>query len=158
MRDELARVAPAELLVSDQQAETFREIEGALAHDGYAFLPEQAVFTLCEHFKVKSLDGFGCREMRAAVAAAGAIVHYLKHQLRRKIDHLTALRCDVPAAHVMLDLATQANLELVASRGARDMSLLARSIARSRRWAGGSCGAGFCSRCAIWRSWNAGSR
>ncbi len=125
LRDELARVAPAELLVSDQQADAFREIEGTLAHDGYAFLPEQAVFILCEHFKVKSLDGFGCTEMRAAVAAAGAIVHYLKHQLRRKIDHLTALRCDVPAAHVLLDLATQANLELVSSRGARDMSLLA---------------------------------
>ncbi|HMJ07024.1 MAG TPA: DNA mismatch repair protein MutS [Chthoniobacterales bacterium] len=123
--DQLARVSPAELLISDQQAEVFAEIEGTLAHDGYAFLPEQAVFILCEHFGVKSLDGFGCGGMRQAVAAAGAIVHYLKHQLRRKIDHLTSLRCDVPDAHVVLDLATQANLELVVSRGARDMSLLA---------------------------------
>jgi DNA mismatch repair protein MutS len=62
--------------------------------------------------------------MPAAVAAAGAIVHYLKHQLRRKIDHLTSLRCDAPAEHVLLDSATQANLELVGSRGARDTSLL----------------------------------
>jgi DNA mismatch repair protein MutS len=62
--------------------------------------------------------------MPAAVAAAGAIVHYLKHQLRRKIDHLTSLRCDAPADHVLLDSATQANLELVESRGARDASLL----------------------------------
>ena len=97
-----------------------RRCEGALAHDSYAFLPEQAVFTLCEHFEVKSLDGFGCGAMPAAVAAAGAIVHYLKHQLRRKIDHLTALRCEVSGDHVMLDLATQANLELVDfARGAR---------------------------------------
>ncbi|MGZ4985988.1 MAG: DNA mismatch repair protein MutS, partial [Chthoniobacterales bacterium] len=79
----------------------------------------------CEHFGVKSLDGFGCTEMPAAIAAAGAIVHYLKHQLRRKIDHLTALRCDLPGEHVVLDLATQVHLELVASRGARDTSLLA---------------------------------
>jgi DNA mismatch repair protein MutS len=124
LQDELARVAPAELLISDGQQDTFAAIDGTLAHDGYAFLPEQAVFTLCEHFAVKSLDGFGCAEMPAATAAAGAIVHYLKHHLRRKIDHLTSLRCDVSGAHVMLDLATQANLELVASRGARDMSLL----------------------------------
>src|SRR3954451_9044160 len=124
LQDELARVAPAELLISDSQQEIFAAIDGTLAHDGYAFLPEQAVFTLCEHFGVKSLDGFGCAEMPAATAAAGAIVHYLKHHLRRKIDHLTSLRCDVSGAHVMLDLATQANLELVASRGARDMSLL----------------------------------
>ena len=122
--DELARVAPAELLVSDTQQELFPELERTLPHDSYAFLPEQATFTLCEHFKVKSLDGFGCGEMRQAVAAAGAIVHYLKHQLRRKIDHLTSLRCDVPAEHVVLDIATQANLELVTSRGARDTSLL----------------------------------
>ncbi len=59
------------------------------------------------------------------IAAAGAIVHYLKHQLRRKIDHLAALRCDAPSDHVLLDAATQANLELVSSRSARDTSLLA---------------------------------
>ncbi len=122
--DELARVAAAELLVSDQQQELFADVERTLLHDGYAFLPEQAAFTLCEHFRVKSLDGFGCSAMPQAVAAAGAIVHYLKHQLRRKIDHLTGLRCDVPAEHVVLDIATQANLELVSSRGARDTSLL----------------------------------
>src|SRR5947199_260930 len=101
------------------------QINGALGYDTYAFLPEQAAFTLREHFKVKSLDGFGCGEMPQAVAAAGAIVHYLKHQLRRNIDHLTSLRCDAPAHYVVLDAATQTNLELVESRSARDTSLLA---------------------------------
>src|SRR3989454_6320750 len=123
--DELARVSPSELLVSEEQKQQFSEIDGALGYDTYAFLPEQAAFTLCEHFKVKSLDGFGCGEMPQAVAAAGAIVHYLKHQLRRKIDHLTSLRCDAPAHYVVLDAATQTNLELVESRSARDTSLLA---------------------------------
>jgi DNA mismatch repair protein MutS len=124
LQDEIARVSPTELLISSEQKEQTGDIDHALEYDSYAFLPEQAVFTLCEHFKVKSLDGFGCAQMPVAVAAAGAIVHYLKHQLRRKIDHLTSLRCDAPADHVMLDSATQANLELVESRGARDASLL----------------------------------
>src|SRR6184192_1554526 len=123
--DELARVAPSELLVSDEQKQQFTEIAGALGYDDYAFLPEQAAFTLCEHFKVKSLDGFGCARMPQAIAAAGAIVHYLKHQLRRNIDHLTSLRCDAPSDHVLLDAATQTNLELVESRNSRDTSLLA---------------------------------
>src|ERR1700758_5432609 len=123
--DELARVSPAELLVSDEQQQQFKEIPSALGYDSYAFLPEQAVFTLCEHFKVKSLDGFGCRQMSQAVAAAGAIVHYLKHQLRRKIDHLSSLRTDAPADYVLLDAATQINLELVESRSVRDTTLLA---------------------------------
>ncbi len=123
--DELVRVSPSELLVSDEQKRQFADVEGVLGYDTYAFLPEQAAFTLCEHFKVKSLDGFGCAEMPQAVAAAGAIVHYLKHQLRRNIDHLTSLRCDAPAHYVVLDAATQTNLELVESRSARDTSLLA---------------------------------
>jgi DNA mismatch repair protein MutS len=123
--DELARVAPAELLVSDEQKEQFAKFTSALGYDSYAFLPEQAAFTLCEHFKVKSLDGFGCARMPQAIAAAGAIVHYLKHQLRRNIDHVTALRSDAPSDQVLLDAATQANLELVESRNSRDTSLLA---------------------------------
>jgi DNA mismatch repair protein MutS len=123
--DELARVSPSELLVSDEQKEKIEMLEHAIGYDSYAFLPEQAAFTLCEHFKTKSLDGFGCAQMPAAVGAAGAIVHYLKHQLRRTIDHLASLRCDTPAEFVVLDAATQNNLELVESRSARDISLLA---------------------------------
>ena len=123
--DELARVSPSELLISSEQKDQLGDIDHALEYDSYAFLPEQAIFTLCEHFKTKSLDGFGCGEMSQAVAAAGAIVHYLKHQLRRNIDHLTSLRCDAPAEYVTLDAATQTNLELVESRGARSTSLLA---------------------------------
>jgi len=123
--DELARVSPSELLISDHQEDQFGAFDRALPYDHYAFLPENARFTLCEHFKVKSLDGFGCSNLPQAIAAAGAIVHYLKHQLRRKIDHLRSLRCETSSDHVMLDAATQVNLELVASRGARDTSLLA---------------------------------
>src|SRR6267143_2043932 len=123
--DELARVSPSELLISSEQKDQLGDIDHALEYDSYAFLPEQAIFTLCEHFNMKSLDGFGCGEMSRAVAAAGAIVHYLKHQLRRNIDHLTSLRCDAPADYVMLDAATQTNLELVESRGTRNTTLLA---------------------------------
>src|ERR1044072_519623 len=123
--DELARVSPSELLISSEQKDQLGQIDHALAYDSYAFLPEQAIFTLCEHFKTKSLDGFGCAQMPAAVAAAGAIVHYLRHQLRRKIDHLTSLRCDASTEYVILDAATQTNLELVDCRAARDSSLFA---------------------------------
>src|SRR5262252_7421082 len=123
--DELARVSPSELLVSSEQKDQLGQIDCALDYDGYAFLPEQAAFTLCEHFRTKSLDGFGCSEMPAAIGAAGAIVHYLKHHLRRKIDHLATLHCESADDHVVLDAATQTNLDLVESRGARDTSLLA---------------------------------
>src|SRR5437667_4028311 len=123
--DQLARVSPSELLISAEQKDSLGQIDHTLEYDSYAFLPEHASFTLCEHFQVKSLDGFGCGQMPHAIAAAGAIVHYLKHQLRRTIDHLSSLRCDAPTGYVLLDAATQTNLELVESRSSRDTSLLA---------------------------------
>src|SRR5437764_7161554 len=123
--DELARVSPSELLVSSEQKDQLGPVDHALEYDGYAFLPEQAIFTLCEHFKTKSLDGFGCGDMSRAVAAAGAVAHFLTHRLRRHSDHQPSLRCDASAEYVVLDAATQTNLELVESRGARNTSLLA---------------------------------
>src|SRR3954462_506960 len=70
--DELARVSPSEVLISDGQAEALPEIDHPTTYDAYAFLHEQGAFNLCEHFKTKSLDGFGCGEMPAAIGAAGA--------------------------------------------------------------------------------------
>ena len=126
--DELARVSPSELLISDRQGDQFGEFDRALPYDHYAFLPENARFTLCEHFKVKSLDGFGCSNLPQAIAAAGAIVHYLKHQLRRKIDHLSVpalrhvgrsrgARCCNPGQPGTGRLARRARYEL--ARGGR---------------------------------------
>jgi DNA mismatch repair protein MutS len=122
--DELARVQPSELLISDEEKEWLESLPGAVSTDAYNFLPDQARYALCEHFAVKSLDGFGCEEMPAAVSAAGAILHYLKNQLRRQVSHVTRLSVYRDTSMMIVDATTQANLELVSSRGSRDMSLL----------------------------------
>ncbi len=125
LADELARVQPAEVLVSEEQAAQFRDLRGLVARDGYTFLLDQAYFTLKEHFKVQSLDGFGCEAMPAAIGAAGAILHYLKTELRRSLTHITRLACYRNSQFMILDAATQGNLELVEARGGgRDTSLL----------------------------------
>lgn len=128
LEDELARVAPAELVASDhqhQQAEgVIAELRDAVECDGYAFLPEQAGYTLREHFKVQSLDGFGATGMTAAIGAAGGILHYLKHQLRRQLGHITKLSVYRNGGTLALDAVSQVNLELVVSKGSRNMSLL----------------------------------
>ncbi|MDD5351145.1 MAG: DNA mismatch repair protein MutS, partial [Chthoniobacteraceae bacterium] len=91
LQDELARVAPAEVLLSDEQQAALPAIPHAVPCDGYLFLPDHAGFTLKEHFKVQSLDGFGCAGMVAATGAAGAILHYLKHQMRRQAGNIISL-------------------------------------------------------------------
>ena len=125
LQDELARVSPTELLVSDEQKELLPSEINATGYDAYTFALDQAVFALREHFKVQSLDGFGCTAMPAAIAAAGAVVHYLKHQLRRQLDHITRLSVYRNSGFMVVDATTQSNLELVVSRGTRDTSLLA---------------------------------
>ncbi|MGC3989534.1 MAG: hypothetical protein QM796_07630 [Chthoniobacteraceae bacterium] len=61
--DELSRVQPSELLVSDEDATSLESMINVVRTDAYCFLPDHARFALCDHFGVKSLDGFGCEEM-----------------------------------------------------------------------------------------------
>ncbi len=119
LEDELLRLAPAELLIADDQIEEFGRLRGGFPYDGYAFLPDHAALLLRDHFAVQSLDGFGCSGMDAAVGAAGAILHYLVHQLRRSCEHLRQLRVRDLGCHVLIDAASQRNLDLVESRSGR---------------------------------------
>ncbi|MDO4410105.1 MAG: DNA mismatch repair protein MutS [Akkermansia sp.] len=124
LRDELMRISPSEVLVSDEQVEEFAEIQATLYYDGYTFLPATAVPSLLSHFRVHSLDGFGCAEMTAALGAAGAILHYLTYQLRRGVEHLRRLSVRGTEQSVLIDQASQRNLDLVDSRGGVKLSLL----------------------------------
>ncbi len=122
--DELARLMPSELLVSEEQLAVFGALPSSQPYDGYAFLPDPARQMLCDHFGVHSLDGFGCADAHSAVAAAGAILHYLVHQLRRPCDHMRSLRMRESARHVLIDAASQRNLDLVDSRSGKKHTLL----------------------------------
>ena len=124
LADELVRLSPSETLVADHQTSDFGSLPHALAYEGYAFLPEHASSLLKDHFGVHSLDGFGCSDLHAACGAAGAILHYLAHQLRRPCDHLKPPRVRESAAHVHIDAASQRNLDLVDSRAGRGHTLL----------------------------------
>lgn len=124
LADELTRLSPSELLISDEQLQTFGDFRDSLPYDGYAFLLDQAVHTLRDHFKVQSLDGYGCAGMHPALSAAGAILHYLSYQLRRSCDHLRALAVRKVGTQVALDSASQHNLDLVDSRSGRQHTLL----------------------------------
>ena len=124
--DELARLSPSELLIPDHQIADFSENHPhALPYDGYTFLPEHATDLLKNHFNVHSLDGFGCANLPAASAAAGAALHYLIHQLRRPCEHLNPPRLLENGKHVLIDQASQRNLDLIESRSGPKHTLLA---------------------------------
>jgi DNA mismatch repair protein MutS len=126
LEDELTRFAPTEVLVADSHPELVRRIPRSSAYDGYTFELDHAIYILREQFSVQSLDGFGCGHMPFATGAAGAIIHYLRHQLRRETAHIRALGVFLSDQYVAMDVATQQNLELVESnRQKTETSLLA---------------------------------
>ena len=124
--DELARISPSEIIIPDHQIADFSENHPhALPYDGYTFLPEHATDLVKSHFNVHSLDGFGCANLHAASAAAGAALHYLTTQLRRPCEHLNPPRLLENDKHVLIDAASQRNLDLIDSRSGKNHTLLA---------------------------------
>jgi DNA mismatch repair protein MutS len=82
-------------------------------YDDWVFALETALFTLQEHFKVSSLDGFGLKSRPAAIGAAGSILHYLSQHLRRSIAHLTRISFYHRSDFLWLDYTTLRHLEVL---------------------------------------------
>src|SRR3984957_14030143 len=68
---------------------------------------------LREHFHLHSLDGCGLGGRSAAVAAGGAVLHYLRDTQRAALDHLDAPKYFDRADTMVLDAVTVRNLELI---------------------------------------------
>ncbi|HWN94578.1 MAG TPA: DNA mismatch repair protein MutS [Methylomirabilota bacterium] len=82
-------------------------------YDDWVFAPETALFTVREHFKVASMDGFGLKNRHAAIGAAGAVLHYLAHHLRRDLAHLTSCSFYETSQFLKLDTTTLRHLEIL---------------------------------------------
>lgn len=80
---------------------------------------------LLEHFKVKTLDGYGLAKKDEATRAAGACLRYAQETQRAAAAHVTDLVYFEPQDHLVLDSVTVRNLELVESlAGGSGRSLL----------------------------------
>ncbi len=80
---------------------------------------------LLEHFKVRTLDGYGLVRKDEAIRAAGACLRYAQETQRAAAAHVTDLVYFEPQDHLVLDSVTVRNLELVESlAGGTGRSLL----------------------------------
>jgi len=114
---ELERLRPAEIIYPGE-AGTLRDLlRGAFkilnGYDDWTFAPETALYTVRDHFKVASLDGFGLKDRMAAIGAAGAALHYLTQHLRRDVKHLTRLSFYRRNDFLALDYTTLRHLEIL---------------------------------------------
>jgi len=127
---ELARLAPAEILVSDEGEpirlrgrEASRAVEarhpflGALdvplaAYEDWRFDLGTCRQALLDHFGVATLAGYGCERLPLALRAAGVVIQYLGQQQPSAMAQIGSLRTYSVESFMTLDMATRRSLEL----------------------------------------------
>ena len=125
LADQLRRYAPSECLVSEEQradpdlaALCRPEIVGTVTEvPAWTMEYDCAYDGLLRHFKVHSLEGYGCEGESALVCPAGALIHYVHDELRHRVDHIRTMQRCVADDFLMLDENTCLNLDLIPQRG-----------------------------------------
>jgi DNA mismatch repair protein MutS len=120
LADELFKSAPKEIVFPEgENADVSRVLDKSglpsvllSPLEAWAFDLAQARNLLLNHFKVKSLAGFGLEDRRFAVAAAGALLYYLKKIRKDSLTLVHQLSYLHAADHLVLDATTIRNLEL----------------------------------------------
>ena len=113
--EELARLAPREVLLPASWAERGVSLPPGIhltPQPDWRFDPATTDQALRDHFRVRTLAGFGLAEMPAAVCAAGATLFYLRETQRGGLAQLTSVRAYSTDSFMVLDPFTRRNLEL----------------------------------------------
>lgn len=93
--------------------------------DDWQWQRDDCYSLLANHFKVRTLDGYGLARKDEAIRAAGACLRYAQETQRAAGAHVTDLVYFEPQDHLVLDSVTVRNLELVESlAGGSGRSLL----------------------------------
>lgn len=122
---ELERLKPAELLISEDSP----YIPLLTAHNlkrrpPWEFDLNQAQKILTGQFKTKDLSGFGCEDLPIAISACGSLLQYVKNTQSTELLHILSLHIERYEDGIILDAATQRNLELVTNlQGGSDNTL-----------------------------------
>ncbi|MDP2652571.1 MAG: DNA mismatch repair protein MutS [Candidatus Omnitrophota bacterium] len=82
------------------------------SHEDWCFNPDIAKKTLCEHFSVMNLRGFGIEDLHAAVASAGALLEYLKQMNKQPLRHIDRVALYTDNEFVYISPAATYGLEL----------------------------------------------
>ena len=133
---ELERIEAAEVLISNLNDFPFwAEFASNGVSPNYeltpvesrSFHPEEARQSLLSHFRILTLESFGCDGMDLAISAAGAIVEYLAKTQKAAKLQLSNLSVYAIGNYMALDSQTRRNLELFSAgrNENKELSLLA---------------------------------
>ena len=126
LREQVLSLHPSEIIIAETQL-SYVTKNLNVDHDIFFTSREDWIFNrdygyevLTEHFKTTSLKGFGCEDLGAGIAAAGAVLNYLRENQKNDLGHITQLRRRYNSDYMTVDPTTQRNLELVQSLSQRD--------------------------------------
>ncbi len=125
LASELARLNPAEILVSEAGSFQLAHLHGVRQRAPWHFDSDAAQRDLASFFKVPDLSGFGLTTLPLATAAAGALLSYVQDTQRAALPHLNSVRVENSAEVLTLDAATRRSLELFEHPNGRDEHTLA---------------------------------
>jgi DNA mismatch repair protein MutS len=119
IEDEVSRFEPREILLPESMRENIHYSEAlsgffvSAVEDWYFDYPE-AYRSLLRHFRVSSLDGYGCEGLTSAISSAGALLGYLENTQKEALafEKISTLR---QSSFMFIDAAAQRNLELTRS-------------------------------------------
>ncbi len=119
LADEVARLDPAEILVSETSLDSpwVRSLRGQTraaitSRPSWDFQPDQARSALFAQFGTTTLGGFGIQDDAVEVAAAGALIAYLRETQKSALGHITRLVPHRRGQSMALDEMTRRSLEL----------------------------------------------
>ncbi|MDP6666298.1 MAG: DNA mismatch repair protein MutS, partial [Dehalococcoidia bacterium] len=119
LRDELFRLAPAEL-IADSIAVELIKAEGESNTvirplDETRLDSELSAARLLDHFKAKTLEAFGCERMPLAIVAASSVLDFVADTQFGAIPQITSLRTESAGSYMKLDQKALRDLEVFSS-------------------------------------------
>jgi DNA mismatch repair protein MutS len=139
---EIERLRPAELLAPDGAQPLLAPSSGSKDRPWrlrapWHFDTESATRALTEQFHTRDLAGFGCADKPLAIAAAGALLAYVRETQKSALPHLLSISTEERDAALIMDPATRRNLELDESLAGKPELTLAGVFDRTATAMGG---------------------
>jgi DNA mismatch repair protein MutS len=139
---EIERLRPAELLAPDGAQPVLAASAGPKDRPWrlrapWHFDTESATRALTEQFRTHDLAGFGCADKPLGIAAAGALLAYVRETQKSALPHLLSITTEERDAALIMDPATRRNLELDESLAGKPELTLAGVFDRTATAMGG---------------------
>ncbi len=119
---------PNEILVSKTHKKEFSELFGSQYHtffmEDWLFQEDYTLETLTNHFKTKTLKGFGVDQLSHGIVASGVVLHYLSETQHRQLQHINTIKRIAEEEYIWMDRFTIKNLELYHSTNVNAVTLL----------------------------------